>query len=297
MRRYLVLCCAMLAMISCAPHAGLEGGPVGEKPGSHFAPHYEGSIFKVTDKKLYSVELLFKAGKFSVGANSMDMVIHRDTADNPDVEHAQIVVTPWMPAHDHGVQSVPKITERGAGLYSVENLEASMEGDWQLRISIDSLHGKDSVLVDFPDVRKEKAVGHKMMHQGGHAGAMEKMANIHPPADADFSLARKSQRGIYTVTYEESKAMPVPLNRIHSWLLTVQDSMGQPVSGLHVQVDGDMPAHGHGMPTRPRVTREVAPGAYLVEGMKFTMPGWWTVTFYLRAGQDTDAVTFNLNIR
>ena len=38
-----------------------------------------------------------------------------------------------------------------------------------------------------------------------------------------------------------------------------------------------MPQHGHGLPTRPQVTRELADGTYLIEGMKFSMTGWWEI--------------------
>ena len=42
-----------------------------------------------------------------------------------------------------------------------------------------------------------------------------------------------------------------------------------------ITVDGGMPQHGHGFPTRPRVTRDLDDGTYLLEGMKFSMTGWW----------------------
>jgi hypothetical protein len=54
-----------------------------------------------------------------------------------------------------------------------------------------------------------------------------------------------------------------------------------------------MPQHGHGLPTRPRVTREVESGTYLVEGMKFSMPGWWNIKFDIQGSQGRDKVTFN----
>ena len=38
-------------------------------------------------------------------------------------------------------------------------------------------------------------------------------------------------------------------------------------------------------------------GKYLVEGLKFSMPGWWVVTFYIQAGDMTDHVSFNLLLR
>jgi hypothetical protein len=53
-----------------------------------------------------------------------------------------------------------------------------------------------------------------------------------------------------------------------------------------------MPQHGHGLPTRPRVTRELAGGVYEVGGVRFNMGGWWELKFTI--GGDT--VTFNLGL-
>jgi hypothetical protein len=80
---------------------------------------------------------------------------------------------------------------------------------------------------------------------------------------------------------------------MHSWTVKLQDGAGHPVTGAALAVDGGMPQHGHGLPTRPRVTREVENGTYLVEGMKFSMPGWWNIKFDIQGSQGRDKVTFN----
>ncbi len=70
---------------------------------------------------------------------------------------------------------------------------------------------------------------------------------------------------------------------------------GRPVEHAAVAVRGDMPEHGHGLPTQPRMTSEVSPGTYIVEGMKFQMGGWWVVDFDITdTDGHTDAVRFNL---
>ena len=38
-----------------------------------------------------------------------------------------------------------------------------------------------------------------------------------------------------------------------------------------------MPQHGHGLPTRPRVTRSLGEGIYEIEGVRFNMGGWWGI--------------------
>jgi cytochrome c peroxidase len=55
-----------------------------------------------------------------------------------------------------------------------------------------------------------------------------------------------------------------------------------------------MPAHNHGFPTEPRVTKHVGFGTYLIEGIKFNMAGWWEFVFDIRAGSVTDRARFNV---
>jgi hypothetical protein len=54
-----------------------------------------------------------------------------------------------------------------------------------------------------------------------------------------------------------------------------------------------MPQHGHGLPTRPQVTRELPDGTYLLEGMKFSMTGWWEIKLAIQTTDAADKVTFN----
>jgi hypothetical protein len=80
---------------------------------------------------------------------------------------------------------------------------------------------------------------------------------------------------------------------MHSWKVTLATPDGVPVHGASFVVDGGMPQHGHGLPTRPRVTGEVGDGAYALEGMKFSMTGWWQVKLDIQGPLGADKVTFN----
>ena len=62
---------------------------------------------------------------------------------------------------------------------------------------------------------------------------------------------------------------------MHQWTLHVERADGTPVDDATITVDGDMPQHGHGMPTQPQVTENLGNGDYLVDGLKFQMGGWW----------------------
>jgi len=113
------------------------------------------------------------------------------------------------------------------------------------------------------------------------------------PADLDLSAMQRSESGLYQATIVPEME-PIAINQLHTWIVHIETSDGQPVSDATVTVDGDMPQHGHGMPTRPQVTRYLGNGDYLVEGMKFQMGGWWVVEFVIGAGGEQDKVSFNL---
>ena len=88
----------------------------------------------------------------------------------------------------------------------------------------------------------------------------------------------------------------VPPNTIHKWLLMLSDINGKPIEKADIDIVGHMPGHVHGLPTQPRVTKEISPGIYQVEGVKFQMKGWWVMQFNIESKNDNkaDAVIFNL---
>jgi hypothetical protein len=112
------------------------------------------------------------------------------------------------------------------------------------------------------------------------------------PADLDVSLKRPTEEGRFVVALQPPSTAPA-INQIHSWTINVATPNGAPVRQARIAVDGGMPQHGHGLPTRPRVTRELGDGAYLMEGMKFSMTGWWEIKLAIDAPEGADKVTFN----
>lgn len=126
-------------------------------------------------------------------------------------------------------------------------------------------------------------------------GAMIWHMNYVPPG-LDYSTTRMSETGLFQATIAPSAA-PIPINQIHTWTLQVETPDGAPVDGATIAVDGDMPQHGHGLPTQPQVTQDLGDGAYLVEGMKFQMTGWWVVDFDIDAAGQSDQVRFNLMLK
>ncbi|MES2948225.1 MAG: FixH family protein [Pseudomonadota bacterium] len=112
------------------------------------------------------------------------------------------------------------------------------------------------------------------------------------PADLDLSLTRSSVDKRFVVALQPP-ATPAAINQIHSWKIKLTSPAGQPVAHARIAVDGGMPQHGHGLPTQPQVTQELGDGLYLLEGMKFSMTGWWEIKLAIQTPEASDKVTFN----
>lgn len=112
------------------------------------------------------------------------------------------------------------------------------------------------------------------------------------PADLDVTLQHASRQGKFVVRMEPPDTGPA-VNQMHAWRIRLSAPDGTPVSQASMAFEGGMPQHGHGFPTRPRVTRELAPGVYALEGMKFSMTGWWEIKLAIQAAEGADTVVFN----
>ena len=123
---------------------------------------------------------------------------------------------------------------------------------------------------------------------------MSRMGNV--PSDLDYSTTSESDNGLYRVSYTASNGT-IPINQMHEWTLHVESADGTPVEDAAITVEGDMPQHGHGLPTSPRVTQYLGNGDYVVEGLKFQMAGWWLMDFTITANGQTDAVHFNMILK
>jgi hypothetical protein len=115
------------------------------------------------------------------------------------------------------------------------------------------------------------------------------------PKDLDYGRTRRSEGGLYLATIRP-QGDSIPQGRLQRWTLHLETAGGALVDSAVVAVDGGMPQHGHGLPTKPRVTRALGNGDHLVEGMKFNMGGWWVVKFRVNATAGPDSVVFNVKL-
>jgi hypothetical protein len=117
--------------------------------------------------------------------------------------------------------------------------------------------------------------------------------------------------GRYHIVWTSEPA-PIPLAQLFEMHMTVTDAKtGAPVEDGIVTVDATMPAHGHGMPTRPEHDRGTcvpaadgatsgdplgeaicthAGGVYVTRGMKLHMPGEWVLSFQVNTPTGGDGI-------
>jgi hypothetical protein len=128
------------------------------------------------------------------------------------------------------------------------------------------------------------ACGQVMM--GLHGGVAK-------PAPSEFGLGpRTSDEGRYVATL--APADPLRVRKLQSVRVSIVDANGNAVEGATISVDGGMPQHGHGLPTRPRVTKALGGGVYEIDGVRFNMGGWWELKLAIAGAAGPDRITFNL---
>jgi hypothetical protein len=119
-----------------------------------FTKHFKESMFKVTKNGEFSVEIIVKQEGLKVGLNTFKIGLH-DRNDH-DLEDAKITITPWMPDMGHGVKTKPVVTDKGKGLYIVENIEFSMSGLWMLKVIVKKDDTEDKAIFTIPHIKSTK---------------------------------------------------------------------------------------------------------------------------------------------
>ena len=120
-------------------------------------------------------------------------------------------------------------------------------------------------------------------------------AAVAKPAPQEFGFGpRESANHKYTVYLRPQETLR--LRKLQTLRVLVLDAQGRPVENARISVDGGMPEHGHGLPTKPQVQGSLGGGMYDIEGLRFSMGGWWEVKLAIDSAQGVDRVTFNLSL-
>ena len=115
------------------------------------------------------------------------------------------------------------------------------------------------------------------------------------PADLDYALTRPSDLGTFTATVIPASD-PIVIEEPQTWTVEIAMADGTSPDLADITVDGGMPQHGHGLPAEPKVTRDLGGGKYQVEGMLFSMGGWWVVNVHVETSAGPDRATFNFQL-
>lgn len=113
------------------------------------------------------------------------------------------------------------------------------------------------------------------------------------PDDLDLRSEKLTDNGLYNVSFTQEEGQ-VGVGPITTFLVTVKNNDGQMIDGATILVDGGMPQHGHGLPTQPRQTEMVSSGVYRIDGVKFSMTGWWEFRLAINSSVGDDTITFNV---
>ncbi|UVK36502.1 FixH family protein [Mesorhizobium sp. AR10] len=112
-------------------------------------------------------------------------------------------------------------------------------------------------------------------------------------AGLDTSRSKTTANRLFVASFQPERGV-IRQGELQSWLLTLKTVKGAPVEGAAITVSGGMPQHNHGLPTSPQATDYLGDGRYRIDGLKFTMSGWWQLRFAISAAAGSDTVVFNV---
>lgn len=99
-------------------------------------------------------------------------------------------------------------------------------------------------------------------------------------------LSGITEKGLVIEIYSELS--PLLINQIHSWHIRIRNANDQVVSVEQLTIIGGMPEHDHGLPTQPQITAQLENGDYLLEGVRFHMPGKWELVISMSVDGQVD---------
>lgn len=115
------------------------------------------------------------------------------------------------------------------------------------------------------------------------------------PNDVYAQDLHMSESGAYKASLR-SEVSPIPLNKIHNWVVHLETADGKAVADAELVFSGGMPLHNHGLPTEPLVTKYLGSGDYQVEGVRFHMQGDWELILTISDKGVSDTVRVALHL-
>jgi hypothetical protein len=114
------------------------------------------------------------------------------------------------------------------------------------------------------------------------------------PATTSWPSTKSSDRGGFEVSVQPVGGV-IELLEHFSLDVTVVPMRDGGAGGMRVMVDADMPAHRHGMNTKPEII-EVGPGHYRVSGLLFHMAGDWVIMVDVSGDGQSERASFPVSV-
>ena len=113
--------------------------------------------------------------------------------------------------------------------------------------------------------------------------------------NTDWSISQVSKNNHYQVDLQCDH--PPTLSGFQNCGLTLSNKSKQIVNA-NIIIEGGMPEHHHGLPTKPKVSWDSDKNLHIIKGLKFSMHGAWLLTFLIDKTEDLprDIGTINFTI-
>lgn len=109
----------------------------------------------------------------------------------------------------------------------------------------------------------------------------------------DLSRTRTTVNGLFVAAIRPQSGA-VRVGEVQSWQLTLTTEAGAPVEYAAIDISGGMARNDALLPTSPQVADYLGQGRYRIDGIKFSMRGWWQLRLTISAAQGSDSVVFNI---
>lgn len=235
-------------------------------PAGSFTQHYPGTLFVISENKVFSAELIIRDNNLFTGFNTPWFIIH-DEKDR-DVIGASLTVEAFLQNQLDDSSFSFTARDVGHGLYVVPGLYIPEPGNWNLRLIVEKKFQKDEIYFSFPNVRQEEPASDLLATR--QVGILEKMA-------VDYQPSRQITAG-----------------RGHNWQLQITTPDGDPITNADVELTGFHMETKQEISAKAKVTGRPGRGNYLAENMLFPQPGPWSVVFIIFTPSDYEVVEFQL---
>jgi len=237
-------------------------------PGESFSPHFSGTLFHISEKELFSAEMLLPDNKITTGYNTPWIIIH--DSDDRDVLGAKLAVEARHQDRPEESSLVYDAREAGHGLYVVPNLVIAQPGNWQLRVMVEKDSQKDDISFDFSGVREKEQTSDPFAAR--QTGTQNKMVMKYTPS------------------------RDIVAGQGHDWQLRITTPDGRPVTGFNVEVTGVQLETGSPLSEQARTSGRAGRGNYLAQDMLFPESGPWSVVFLIFTATSFEIVEFQLKV-